>query len=479
MLLLFGSPFSQFHKLIEARKQNQDNEAEIAVEDTLKETETTTTSSSSIPVASYLRLGNKMNDTLNLYATQNNTGVMRLREKRYLDAANCFCQAVQYVNNRRPSGTFLQDRSDSRDGACQNRNQDTQPAPESHSPLSSNTIGTSSEEHVPRNGSERDTSLPRGGNDIESFYLLLDAESSERSHNCDNSFDSQDSSSLCKDCQQTLNNDSSGNEASKENIASCRTSAECDETFVFKNPILVSHDTHGRTEQNPMVDRATRAKLSLISVYNMALTYHLAALDNDSSSNGPIRFTNNGDLIERRTRKRKIVFETLPTKRQKLSHSPTVTNTTTSTLVRDDESNERSFSDSPTVKISMTNTTKTATSISIPNQNAKYQESASVDRVLLGQALAYYQIAYRILVSEQRVLVSQAMVILNNIGHIHRLLGNEENAKKCFQRLLTTMLYLQQAGDHHQIIHWDSFLNNVMDVIISPEASHKRFAPAA
>ena len=159
--------------------------------------------------------------------------------------------------------------------------------------------------------------------------------------------------------------------------------------------------------------------------------------------------------------------------------------TTTTTPVNDDKSRQPAFCDSPTVDVSLKNTTKTATSTnnptknSIPNQNAKHQKAASVDRMLLGQALAYYQIAYRILVSEQRVLVSQAMVILNNIGHIHRLLGKEGNAKKCFQRLLTTMLYLQQAGDHDQIIHWDSFLNNVMDVIISPEASHKGFAPAA
>lgn len=94
---------------------------------------------------------------------------------------------------------------------------------------------------------------------------------------------------------------------------------------------------------------------------------------------------------------------------------------------------------------------------------------------ILQQALVHYEIAYRILISDPRVLVSQAMVILNNIGHIHRLMHNEDRARACFQYLLTTMIYVQQRGDSQQIPHWESFFSNVVDLI----APAPRPAPAA
>mmetsp|Transcript_46647 Transcript_46647/g.113666 ORF Transcript_46647/g.113666 Transcript_46647/m.113666 type:complete len:330 (+) Transcript_46647:817-1806(+) len=90
-------------------------------------------------------------------------------------------------------------------------------------------------------------------------------------------------------------------------------------------------------------------------------------------------------------------------------------------------------------------------------------------------ALAHYEAAYRILICENRVLVSQAMVILNNIGHIHRLMNDEDRARACFQYLLTTMIYVQQSGESQHIHQWESFFSNVVDLI----APSPRPAPAA
>jgi tetratricopeptide (TPR) repeat protein len=84
----------------------------------------------------------------------------------------------------------------------------------------------------------------------------------------------------------------------------------------------------------------------------------------------------------------------------------------------------------------------------------------------LKQALSYYELSYKMLLDEQHVVVSQAMIILNNIGQIHRLLQNEEGAKNCFQYLLTTMMFVQQTGEASRIQSWDSFLSNVLDLII-------------
>jgi tetratricopeptide (TPR) repeat protein len=85
----------------------------------------------------------------------------------------------------------------------------------------------------------------------------------------------------------------------------------------------------------------------------------------------------------------------------------------------------------------------------------------------LEQALSYYALSYKMLLNERDVVVSQAMVILNNIGHIHRLLNNEEGAKNCFQYLLTTMLFVQQSGESDRIQNWDSFLSNVMHLMVA------------
>jgi tetratricopeptide (TPR) repeat protein len=84
----------------------------------------------------------------------------------------------------------------------------------------------------------------------------------------------------------------------------------------------------------------------------------------------------------------------------------------------------------------------------------------------LKQALSYYELSYKMLLDEQHVVVSQAMIILNNIGQIHRLLQNEEGAKNCFQYLLTTMMFVQQTGEASRIQNWDSFLSNVLDLIV-------------
>jgi tetratricopeptide (TPR) repeat protein len=84
----------------------------------------------------------------------------------------------------------------------------------------------------------------------------------------------------------------------------------------------------------------------------------------------------------------------------------------------------------------------------------------------LKQALSYYELSYKMLLDEQHVVVSQAMIILNNIGQIHRLLQNEEGAKSCFQYLLTTMMFVQQTGEASRIQNWDSFLSKVLDLIV-------------
>ena len=83
----------------------------------------------------------------------------------------------------------------------------------------------------------------------------------------------------------------------------------------------------------------------------------------------------------------------------------------------------------------------------------------------LTQALSYYQIAYRVVVSGATASLPQVMAIFNNIGHVHRLLRNDDGAKNCFQHLLSVMMLVQQTGEVNRINKWDGFLSNVFGLI--------------
>jgi len=454
-------------------------------------------------------------DIYGVYTSQNNQGVMLLREKRYVDAANCFCQAVKYVNERSMYNCQRHDDSQSRNGlrpnhnsACHgHRQRQSLPTPaisnenDGHDTYATPVTSSSS---VGANAKLRVSP----SNIIDSFYLLLDEENRASSNDID---------------------------GSHNNVSS--STSQHEGTYLFRNPIIVSKrgaaPTTGRnflrpttstsasnyatnsstattaarvsgipttrTDAATTIDKESCAKLSLISVYNMALTYHLAALDNNKYGGTEIGDPNRIDNNSKPNRKNNDVVtmnsdsasglrtahipdnsstydSTRPTKRQRLcscnesNASSALSVTTTMTPFGECDTPYHDHNCSSKNSSITNNTTDPSNSSSTNN---------SVDHALLSQSLAYYEIAYRILLSEPRVLVSQAVVILNNIGHIHRLMGNEENAQRCFQRLLTTMIYLQLTGDSHQISHWDSFLTNVIDLIVSPEYSHKKFAPAA
>lgn len=453
-------------------------------------------------------------DIYGTYTAQNNLGVMLLREKRYLDAANCFCQAVKYINERSMYNCPKNDDCQSSDclrcnqnDACHDHHQSqSSPTPTLWSEIDIDSLSETS-------SVEADVELRTStSNRIESFYLLLDEDNGNSSN--DSNYATSNNSCSTRSEGKCDVQSSSLSSSDSNNISS--NTSQHDGTFIFRNPIIVykqgdtrrhflrpmtsssasnnaaNGSTTATVDNDTTIDKESCAKLSLVSVYNMALTYHLAALDNDQ--NGGTDTGNRNCLDNKVDQKDNDVVAmnsnssnslrtahvpdssstydyTRPTKRQRLCDCNALSVATTRSPFG--ECNNPYHDRNSSSKVDSAADTTTDSSINNTFNNN------TVDHVLLSQALAYYEIAYRILVSEQRVLVSQAMVILNNIGHIHRLMGKEEDAKQCFQRLLTTMVYLQQTGASHQISHWDSFLKNVIDLIVSPECSHKKFAPAA
>ena len=505
-------------------------------------------------------------DTFGLFAAQNNTGVMLLREKRYHDAANCFCQAVKFVNERSMyycsqhadpknckhichNSSSNRNNNENNASCCQICNDSEMRQRQSSSPLQTSTESSSNNEgDLPITGTSSSDESEWGfrssptNNAIESFYLLLDKDiggsgSGSNFSTCRSYANNHDGClhNACNEqCQKQCDHDDDTKETNYHHSLD-DSIPEHKEAYMFGNPIVVSkRGIYSTMTRSRTIDKATCARLSLISVYNMALTYHLAALDSNSAkdcSSSINRVTesniNRNRLINRAKRKNsnEDVTTTMnlntaiapspfataampsssssstthPTKKQKVNHCPTNTTITPfgecetpygnrADLQKPNPVEKRTMdsignttpNDTPQLSHVAAPTTPKPASNDIPEtKNSNNSCTASVDQALLSQALAYYQIAYRILVSDQRVLVSQAMVILNNIGHIYRLMGKEENAKNFFQRLLTTMAYVQQTGNYEQISHWDSFLTNVIDLIVSPEDSHKNFAPAA
>lgn len=77
------------------------------------------------------------------------------------------------------------------------------------------------------------------------------------------------------------------------------------------------------------------------------------------------------------------------------------------------------------------------------------QMSGPIDETLhsnLIRSVSLYELAYGIQMQEDIELsVESTMAIINNLGQLHRFLGNEEKATKCFAHLLSTLLFVQSA----------------------------------
>ncbi|KAG7348575.1 tetratricopeptide repeat protein [Nitzschia inconspicua] len=64
----------------------------------------------------------------------------------------------------------------------------------------------------------------------------------------------------------------------------------------------------------------------------------------------------------------------------------------------------------------------------------------------LAQATALYELAFTVQMQEKTDIdVEFAMAIVNNLGHAHRLMGDDEKADRCFRHLLTTIMFLRSC----------------------------------
>lgn len=93
----------------------------------------------------------------------------------------------------------------------------------------------------------------------------------------------------------------------------------------------------------------------------------------------------------------------------------------------------------------------------------------------LSHAVALYELAYQLQMQEDiEVSVETTMAIINNLGHVHRMLDDQEKASQCFNHLLSTMLFVQSLGDADVTCKTEGFFHNVTHLILK-----KSGAPAA
>ena len=103
------------------------------------------------------------------------------------------------------------------------------------------------------------------------------------------------------------------------------------------------------------------------------------------------------------------------------------------------------------------------------------KNSRSSDPDTLTHAVALYELAYQLQMQEDiEVSVETTMAIINNLGHVHRMLDDQEKASQCFNHLLSTMLFVQSLGDIDVSCKTEGFFHNVTHLILK-----KSGAPAA
>lgn len=98
----------------------------------------------------------------------------------------------------------------------------------------------------------------------------------------------------------------------------------------------------------------------------------------------------------------------------------------------------------------------------------------NMDTGLLRKALQMYEMAYAIQMQEGiDMTLTPTMIIMSNVGHIHKILGNKDNSVQCFQHLLSTIMFLVEAGERDHIFEFDGFFENILKTVYahSPAAA--------
>jgi tetratricopeptide (TPR) repeat protein len=92
----------------------------------------------------------------------------------------------------------------------------------------------------------------------------------------------------------------------------------------------------------------------------------------------------------------------------------------------------------------------------------------NMDRRMLRKALQLYELAYAIQMQEGiDMTLTPTMIIMSNVGNIHKIMGNDDNAMQCFQHLLSTLMFLVEAGERDMVWEFDGFFENILKTVFA------------
>jgi hypothetical protein len=102
-------------------------------------------------------------------------------------------------------------------------------------------------------------------------------------------------------------------------------------------------------------------------------------------------------------------------------------------------------------------------------------KSTSVSRLLRAKRL--YEFVFQMHLEDTcDATLLYSLALMNNLGLIYNVLGDEERSSQCFQHMLATMMFLLECDEAHTIKQWDGFISNVMFLIFTEQ---QPIAPAA
>ena len=107
----------------------------------------------------------------------------------------------------------------------------------------------------------------------------------------------------------------------------------------------------------------------------------------------------------------------------------------------------------------------------------RYDAAMEPDASDLAKAVSLYECAHSVLIKEKVGFSSvHLLVLINNVGSVHRSLGDEEKARLCLEHELVIFMYLVDSGGIQDLGNClDGFVNSVLPHMI--EKSH--YAAAA
>jgi hypothetical protein len=110
------------------------------------------------------------------------------------------------------------------------------------------------------------------------------------------------------------------------------------------------------------------------------------------------------------------------------------------------------------------------------SHHLKYVDAEEQESIDLEKAASIYEFAHGVLMNQKvKVTPLQVMALMSNLVYIHHNLGNDDKSQKCLEYLLSTWMFVVDAGDVDTL--GDS-MDGFFDMIL-PLMSATNSAPAA